>query len=150
MQIATRSAIVRPKIVFAAVGILLVLFAGRILLRDKRATNEYPNFRVQFIDQRTGWIIGPRLFRTIDGGHTWSIITYSHDEDVIKAKDGPEYAKYTIQFVDAIRGWRLSLIDSSALEYTEDGGESWKGQTKVGGFGRSLIFSSLEDGWVLG
>jgi photosystem II stability/assembly factor-like uncharacterized protein len=88
--------------------------------------------------------------RTLDGGNSWTVIQFSRAEDIIRAKDGSEYVKYAVQFLDRNRGWRLSRVDSSAVEYTEDGGCSWGAPITVGTFGRALIFVTPEQGWVLG
>jgi photosystem II stability/assembly factor-like uncharacterized protein len=114
--------------------------------------DNYPNFRVQFINERVGWIIGPHLFHTIDGGNTWSAIRYKDCLDMIKSRDGPEYRKHHVQFVDETWGWRQSPIDYNMVQYTENGGLSWSDPLKISDDfrGSGLIFSSREKGWVLG
>src|SRR5262245_62146978 len=77
---------------------------------DGCSDDNYPNYRVQFINEHVGWIIGPHLFHTTDGGTTWTMIRYKNCIDLIKSRDGPEYRKYYVQFVDEAWGWRKKPI----------------------------------------
>jgi photosystem II stability/assembly factor-like uncharacterized protein len=119
---------------------------------DRPRVENYPNFRIQFINDRVGWIVGPRLLRTVDKGSTWEIIKYSRPEDAIRADDGPEYRKDYVQFVDADWGWRCSPIDLSAVEYTMNAGRSWSEPVKTNADSRcaAVIFINRDYGWMLG
>lgn len=41
------------------------------------ARRTFPNEKVQFVNERTGWIVGPSLLRTDDGGKSWTRIRYN-------------------------------------------------------------------------
>src|SRR5262245_43085178 len=133
--------------------ILSVTISCAVSTQEVNCTEEnHPNFRVQFINEHVGWIIGAHLFHTTDGGNTWTAIRYKNCDDLIKARDGPEYRKHFVQFVDESWGWRNSPVDSNSVQYTENGGLSWSDPLKINAFpgGSGLIFSSRKKGWVLG
>ena len=119
---------------------------------NKWSTKDYPNFRVKFVDSKTGFILGPRILRTTDGGKSWSVIEYAREAGAIIARDGPETRKFAVDFVDQDFGWRLSSRDMNAVDYTEDGGHSWSQPMRFGDkvYQRSLIFLNRETGWVCG
>lgn len=139
-----------------ALTVILVLLslAGYLSFSQKEKPpppNSYPNFRVEFFDDHSGVIIGPRVFHTKDSGRTWSIIDYVRPSDSFKAKDGPKHAKHLVHFVDAEWAWRVSPRDSESAEYTRDGGRSWTGPIRTGVKARSSIwFVTREIGWVFG
>lgn len=134
--------------------IFSVSISCAVSTQEVKCTDEnYPNFRVQFINERMGWILGPHHFQTTDGGTTWAAIRYENCIDMIKSRDGPEYRKHYVQFVDEIWGWRINPIDSNSVQYTDNGGLSWSNPLKISGdfpVGSGLIFSSREKGWLLG
>jgi photosystem II stability/assembly factor-like uncharacterized protein len=140
----------------AAVTVIIVLssLAGYLSFSQKEkppSHNSYPNFRVEFFDEHSGVIIGPRVFHTKDGGRTWSIIDYVSVSDSFKAKDGPKPAKHLIHFVDSEWAWRISPKESESVEYTKDGGRSWTQPIRTGVKARSsIVFVTREVGWVLG
>ncbi len=77
---------------------------------------------VQFVDSQHGWFSGVRktgmmgtaqLYRTTNGGVTWSKLT-PPDEGLFV---------YTARFVDAEEGWLAAI---SHLYVTHDGGASWE------------------------
>jgi len=135
-------------------GIALLLAAYQTLSQKKEVRlppSSFPNFRVEFFDQHSGVIIGPRVFHTKDAGRTWSIIDYVHPSDSFKAKDGPAPAKYLVDFVDPDWAWRVSPTDPESVEYSVDGAQSWTEPIKTGVKARtSLVFVNREVGWVLG
>lgn len=91
------------------------------------------------------------MFHTKDGGSTWSVIDYVRPSDSFKAKDGPQYVKYAVHFVDPDWAWRISPLDPEAVEYTKDGARSWSEPIKTGVKLRtSVVFVTREVGWVLG
>jgi photosystem II stability/assembly factor-like uncharacterized protein len=111
----------------------------------------YPNFRVEFFDNQTGVIVGPRVFHTNNGGQAWSIIDYVNPSDSYKAKDNPRYARHLVDFVDAEWAWRLSPKDSNSVEYSTDGARTWSEPIRTGtGYRSSLAFVTREFGWVFG
>lgn len=111
---------------------------------------EYPNVRVQFVNRDVGWIVGPRLLQTTDGGRTWKEIR----------KDG--YGTFTsesigfghrdIQFITPTSGVQLDL---SKIVKTHDGGSTWRDQFSLPERQRpevpsgSLFFLTTEVGWIV-
>ena len=99
---------------------------------------------VKFINRNLGYVTGNRpgsgenLFRTTDGGATWT----------------PVYPNggYSIDFIDANRGWVLS---TSGLGYrTTDGGATWQQMLLPNqGFTPSIFkldFINQNEGWAVG
>jgi photosystem II stability/assembly factor-like uncharacterized protein len=74
-------------------------------------TEVYHEHEVHFIDENTGFVTtsGNRLYRTSDGGRTWTGVV---------AKPGP-----VIRFADSAVGWSFS--SNKTLNYTTDGGRRW-------------------------
>jgi photosystem II stability/assembly factor-like uncharacterized protein len=142
----------RSLLVTSVVTVLLVVLACHAFVQSPWSSDDYPNFSIQFVDDRTGWIIGPRLFHTIDGGKTWTVIKYARVEDPVLAEDGPEYRKNYVQFVDRDWGWRCSPVDLNAVEYTENGGHSWSKPVKISDESNrsAVIFINRDHGWTLG
>jgi photosystem II stability/assembly factor-like uncharacterized protein len=142
----------RSLLAASVMTVVLAVLACHAFVQSPWSSDDYPNFSIQFVDDRTGWIIGPRLFRTIDGGKTWTVIKYARVEDAIRADDGPEYRKHYVQFVDRDWGWRCSPVDLNAVEYTENGGRSWSEPVKINDESHraAVIFISRDYGWTLG
>jgi len=68
---------------------------------------------VAFIDSRRGWLsIGPTVYRTADGGRSWTLVT----------RDSP--VRGPLHFVDAQVGWSLG----HEVARTDDGGKTWTAQ----------------------
>jgi photosystem II stability/assembly factor-like uncharacterized protein len=119
--------------------------------KDGCSADSYPNSRVQFINERVGWIIGPHLFHTTDGGATWTAIRYKNCIDMIRSRDGPEYRKHYVQFVDEIWGWRKSPIDDNSVQFTVDGGNHWvRARTSTPASLSSVRFVNASRGWAVG
>lgn len=73
------------------------------------------SYRLQFINEREGWLVGGNdLWRTVNGGTSWELV-YSSDEK------GSEIQKF--EFLDPQVSWLLRL---NGLYTTEDGGSTWK------------------------
>lgn len=137
----------------AAAVVLLVSSAVWYLASPPKPwpTRDYPNSRVEFFNNETGVIIGPRVLHTRNGGKAWSIIDYVNPSDSFKPKDDPSYAKYLVDFVDPDWAWRVSPTDSEAVEYSSDGARFWSQPIRTGVKSRSsLVFVSREVGWLLG
>jgi photosystem II stability/assembly factor-like uncharacterized protein len=134
--------------------IVLTIFCGTILFlyQDKRVINinDYPNFKVKFIDSQNGWIIGPRLHKTKDGGKSWETISYSNIGDVIRADDGPEYRKNYVQMVDKEWGWRLNPFAFNEIQYSINSGRTWDYSLKITENSTSFeyFFLSKDKGFV--
>jgi photosystem II stability/assembly factor-like uncharacterized protein len=129
-----------------------VLDSCSVSSRQDQRANDYPNVRIQFIDSKTGFIIGPRLIRTLDGGKSWTVTEYQQIEDSLRAEGNLKSYTHDVQFVDREWGWRLSMVDKDSVEWTEDSGQTW---SKPVSFGenisqRSLVFVNRDLGWVLG
>ncbi len=144
------------KIVFSVAMIaLLPLFpaCGQILDGGPIPESTYPNIRIQFADEQNGWIIGPRIQTTRDGGRTWSSLETKENEAFILASEGPDPVRYFFQYIDRDGGWRISKFPHQhSVQYTEDGGYSWSTPIKVADrlYPSALMFVSPEKGWVLG
>jgi len=72
---------------------------------------------VQFLDDRTGWAIGPaHILRTDDGGETWRLLVRSTTENGYLSGNA-------IHFVDRQRGWLVG--HSGVVMRSDDGGLTW-------------------------
>jgi photosystem II stability/assembly factor-like uncharacterized protein len=80
---------------------------------------------LQFLDSQTGWLVVKQvtgsnfslgtLFRTEDGGDTWTELTIPLGEPV--------------RFVTSTMGWTAGGPAGNELYQTQDGGKSWSAQT---------------------
>jgi photosystem II stability/assembly factor-like uncharacterized protein len=148
----------RPFVLRLGVTVALVLLVSSAVWylasppkQNAWAARDYPNSRVEFFDNQTGVIIGPRVLHTQNGGKVWSVIDYVNPSDSFKPKDDPSYAKYLVDFVDPEWAWRVSLTDPESVEYSSDGARSWSKPIRTGVKSRSaLVFVTREMGWVLG
>ena len=110
-----------------------------------------PNIKVQFINSSVGWIIGPRLLQTTDGGRTWSVIR-SEGFGTFQA-ESIGYGHRSIQFIDSAKGVQLG---GNLIAKTTDGGRTWGEQLSIPKPAgqdippQSLFFVSPEAGWVVG
>ena len=99
---------------------------------------------MKFINRNFGYVTGNRpgsgenLFRTTDGGATWT----------------PVYPNggYSIDFIDANHGW---VLNTGGLGYrTTDGGATWQQMLLPNqGFTPSILkldFINQNDGWAVG
>ena len=80
-------------------------------------TVPYPGGRIQFLDPQLGWALGLEVYRTQDGGQTWTQM-------------GSVPWEGQFSFVDESRGWAVSQSETAAgavfgLYRTEDGGRTW-------------------------
>ena len=72
---------------------------------------------VQFLDDRTGWAIGPaHILRTDDGGETWRLLVRSTTENGYLSGNA-------IHFVNRQRGWLVG--HSGVVMRSDDGGLTW-------------------------
>jgi len=70
---------------------------------------------MDFVDENVGWIAGGRIFKTVDGGRTWT------------EQDMPEELVNDISFADAQNGWAVGWW--GFVFHTTDGGQTWTRQT---------------------
>lgn len=103
--------------------------------------------KVWFIDKTHGWAAGDFVYRTTDGGSTWTRGTPQ-----IGFGDG-RFIVYDLNFTDLNHGWviagRPSL--SGRLYITNDGGRTFK-QALFSGAGnvlRSVYFHPDSSGWAV-
>lgn len=107
--------------------------------------------KVQFVNQRTGWIVGPELFRTQDAGKSWQQIRSDGPGIVVTEVDDNEQQR--IQFLDERVGFMLRR--PRTIYKTTDGGETWSETVSPAPVHEterfhSLFFSSPAKGWVIG
>lgn len=123
-----------------------------------QAVAELPDacFDLQFISPLVGWCRTDKLFKTQDGGTTWSVVTTPNDgksDSFSVSSNRPEQ----VQFLNAQQGWVLSF---DHFYWTHDGGGTWKelplplqsGGNRLAprGLIRDVHFSTPDIGWVLG
>jgi photosystem II stability/assembly factor-like uncharacterized protein len=91
----------------------------------------------QFGDSVHGWLAGPDLHVTADGGKTW------------RSLPAPGGGLISVSFVDLQRGF--ALTEGGQLVSTADGGATWKTVTlPVNLFPQSIRFGGAGDGWIVG
>lgn len=140
MTIALRIAI--PVIVCCLVVVGLLAFVN--------ADPQLPNVRVQFINRDVGWIVGPRLLQTTDGGRTWTEIRSVGYGTLQSEAIG--FGHQQIQFITPASGVQLDL---NKVVKTSDGGRTWGEQFSLPEVRQpeypsgSLFFLTPEVGWVV-
>lgn len=113
--------------------------------------NRTPNIKVQFVNSRVGWIVGPRLLKTTDGGQTWNEVR--REGFGTFEGDYVGYGHRSIQFIDSATGVQLG---GNLIAKTRDGGNTWTEHhsiPKAPGQDmppQSLFFLSPDFGWVVG
>jgi photosystem II stability/assembly factor-like uncharacterized protein len=108
----------------------------------------YANIKVQFVNSSTGWIVGPRLLQTRDGGRTWTSV--SRDETGTFKVEDIFIGRQKIQFISPDMGWS---VGGDGIAKTVNGGRTWS-STKITSSQefplQSLFFISSQEGWVVG
>lgn len=107
-----------------------------------------PNVDVQFINSHVGWIIGPRLLQTTDGGQTWIQLRNEGDgtveaEDILQGRNWMQFLNEKVAF----------SVGGSGVAKTLDGGRTWSSTVVTDGRDQSLgslFFISAYEGWVVG
>lgn len=97
-------------------------------------------YAVDFVGDKVGYIAGysGSLFKTEDGGETWSGIYMGVNELIRK-----------MSFVDEQNGWAVGHRGS--ILHTIDGGLTWEIQkADVGIYLRDISFADLNNGWAVG
>lgn len=83
-------------------------------------------YDIQFIDRRTGWIVGEfgKIYHTADGGRTWVEQQGSllGRDGVLDPLDLPSF--FSVHFIDAENGVASGL--EGRMARTRDGGETWR------------------------
>ena len=93
---------------------------------------------MDFVNAQTGWIAGTSIFRTDDGGSTWSF------------QATPPVTMWDVGFADAQTGWCVG--SGARVMKTINGGASWT-TTIIPGFAFELQAVSVVDAsnlWVVG
>jgi photosystem II stability/assembly factor-like uncharacterized protein len=115
------------------------------------ANEKFPNVKVQFVNQRTGWIVGPRLLRTLDGGNSWQKLRLDGPGTIVS--EVGIYDKTRFQFIDEHIGFALER--DGVIHKTADGGETWTevktptDSEQTPRF-RTICFLSEAKGWLFG
>lgn len=111
-------------------------------------TTQSPNVEVQFVSSRVGWIIGPRLLQTTNGGQTWVELRHEghgtlEAEDIFQGRNWMQFVNDQVGF----------SVGGSGIAKTTDGGRTWvstvitdRNDQSLG----SLFFISPQEGWVVG
>jgi photosystem II stability/assembly factor-like uncharacterized protein len=111
---------------------------------------DFPNVKVQFIDSQNGWIVGPRLWKTNNGGDTWKEVR-SQGNGTIKSQ-----VLFTdrqiVQFVNPEVGW---MMTDRGIIKTTDGGQTWQNAAPIPLNEQevrplSIFFISPQEGWTVG
>jgi photosystem II stability/assembly factor-like uncharacterized protein len=109
-----------------------------------QALGGYPGWQVRFVSAQVGWLYGPGLFRTTDGGQTWSDAGFGHAILSIAASGNSVWAVAA----DCNQGQCLRMT----LYRSADQGSSWgRASAQPGTVGQAaqLIRVSDSTGWVL-
>ena len=113
--------------------------------------HRFPNVKVQFVNGQTGWVVGPRLYRTQDGGSSWKIVRPEGPGTIVTEIGNWEEKR--IQFVDERVGF---ILERKRVIYkTKDGGETWNSiaspeVTDETEKFETLFFVSQTKGWLFG
>ena len=115
--------------------------------RSVQAANPYP-YSYQMIDTLRGWIVGPAINKTTDGGLSWQTQSYDSLFGSITV-----YQLRASSFVDSLHGWAGST-PSDYIIYTNNGGNTW---TTLGHVDvaitpiiQNIQFTDTLNGWVCG
>jgi photosystem II stability/assembly factor-like uncharacterized protein len=99
---------------FVGGGLVLRTVDGGLSWQD--VTPISAGFRdVFFLDATTGWIAGPGIYKTTNGGSTWT------------KQFGDSGTEFTaVSFADAQNGWAVGF--NNLVLHTTDGGQTWTAQ----------------------
>ena len=95
--------------------------------------SRFSNTNVQFITPRLGFTTSSNLFRTTDGGQTWTFASSARNVN-------------GVSFVSAREGWAYG----QEVYHTTDAGQTWTQQVDVGQGQLSGSFIDRYNGWVVG
>jgi photosystem II stability/assembly factor-like uncharacterized protein len=108
------------------------------------ALNGYPEWQIRFAPNQVGWIFGQQLYRTTDGGQSWSRVGLGHSVLSLAASNSSVWAIAA----DCNQGQCGGL----ALYRSGDQGASWSrasAQPAMVGQDAQLLRVSESSGWVL-
>jgi photosystem II stability/assembly factor-like uncharacterized protein len=116
--------------------------AGSSWTRQLAGSTDQRTFYLRFFDSRRGVLglmgPGPALYRTADGGQTWSLRPMSSADYLL-----------SMSFADPDHGWLL--LHTGELFRTDDGGESWTNlgvPVAAGDEAYRVQFSGRDVGWL--
>ncbi|MFH1051965.1 MAG: YCF48-related protein [bacterium] len=95
---------------------------------------------IQFVNENTGWLLADGVYRTDDGGVSWTKQLDFSGQDSMTIK--------SIHMIDQNNGW----IAGSKVLYTKDGGLNWTEVDVTGGkkiFFQKIFFVNENYGWVI-
>lgn len=95
-------------------------------------------FSVQFVDRRSGWIVGDSgvILHTTDGGQVWHLQRSGTDDRLVD-----------MHFANRYEGWVIG--ERGTILHTDDGGASWHRQSSgTTGELQSITFIDDKIGWV--
>jgi photosystem II stability/assembly factor-like uncharacterized protein len=102
---------------------------------------------IQFVDANRGWacghfeyFVGATLFRTMDGGSTWTRSSAGIDAS---------FSGRALSFVDSDTGW-VAGIGQPGVYVTKDGGVTWTPQPTGISDITAVCFVDHQNGWVQG
>lgn len=133
---------------------------------------------IHFVNNSTGWLAGPSIYKTTNGGANWNIqlnefATTIHFIDENTGMTGGNFIRRTtngginwqsnfsvaniadITFTDNLTGWACGSASVAGNIYkTTNAGESWtlifSSSTNSGGGFRAMHFLDNNTGWVTG
>lgn len=147
MQMRKYSLGIPLRIVVPLVMFCSVLFGCSLIFDEDQ---QFPNVRVQFVNRHVGWIVGPRLLQTTDGGRTWNQIRSDGYGTFTSESIG--FGHRVIQFITPASGVQLDL---NSIVKTADGGRTWGNQSSLPERNKpeipsgSLFFLTPDVGWVV-
>ena len=91
-----------------------------------------------FVNADTGFVVGDGIYRTTDGGRTWTEVL-----------GDPGYRFNAVHFANASSGLAVGLL--GLIFHTRDGGLTWESQaSSTGNTLWDVFLTSSDDGWVVG
>jgi photosystem II stability/assembly factor-like uncharacterized protein len=107
-----------------------------------------PYLHVQFVTSAVGWIVGPRLLQTTDGGKNWKVIQGGGSGTVISETVVADLHRF--QFINSEVG---IARDRDVFKKTSDGGRTWQ-ELSISADNEhqlaSFFFLDTRQGWVAG
>lgn len=140
-----------PTRITTALAVMLCVCSVACDFGGYPPAHKFPNEKVQFVNERTGWIVGPGLLRTQDGGNSWKRIRSDGPGTI--ASDAIDNEQARIQFVDDRFGFMLGR--KRTIYKTVDGGETWTETTSPAVTDEwerfhVIFFLSPTKGWIVG
>ena len=113
---------------------------------DKLPLPEKGEWRMFWIDDLTGWIFSKNIYRTVDGGLSWTGQPFMENFEI-----------NDVHFFDAQNGWAAcsdqKYSGRSGVFQTKDGGSTWTHKTGNPNFSdqcKKLEFIDSQHGWISG